>query len=216
MTIKPSKIFEVYEDNRKLYTINLTPGKTFFTEKTKNKYREWDPNRSKVAAAILKGCRNIFIRKGNIILYLGAAHGYTPSYISDIIGNDGFIFAIDNAPRVVRDLVFLAKERKNISPILADANHPEQYKDSVTKVDIVYQDISQKNQVDIFLKNIDSFLKPGGYALIAVKARSIDITKKPKVIFNQTRIHLEEKLTVIDYKSLEPFEKDHCFIICKK
>ena len=216
MPIKPSQIFEVYQDKNRLYTKNLTPGKTFFNERTINDFREWDPEHSKLAAAIFKGCTNIFIRPASIILYLGIAHGYTASYISDIIGNKGFIFGIDPAPRVMRDCVFLAQERKNIAPILADANHPEQYIDKVTQADIIYQDIAQKNQVEIFLKNIDTFLKPNGYALLAVKARSIDIKRKPKQIFNEIRKILEQELTVIDYRTLEPYQKDHAFIICKR
>ncbi len=220
MKIQPSKIFEVYQLNKSLFTKNLTPNKTFFNERTfrdnGTEYREWDPKRSKLASAILKGCSNIFIRKEHVILYLGAAHGYTTSFISDIIGDDGFIFALDIAPRALRDLVFIAKERKNIAPILADANHPEQYIDKVSQVDVIYQDIAQRNQPEIFLKNIETFLKPGGYALIAVKARSIDIRRKPKAIFEETRTLLEKKLTVIDFKILEPYQLDHCFIICKK
>lgn len=218
--IAQSRIFEVYQRGGFIYTKNLTPGKTFFKEKTLTQdnieYREWEPKRSKLAAAILKGCTNTFIRKGSVVLYLGIAHGYTASYISDIIGNDGFIFGIDPAPRVMRDCVFLAKERANIAPILADANHPEQYLDKVSQVDIVYQDIAQRNQAEIFLKNMDIFLKPDGYGLVAIKARSIDIRRKPRSIFEEIRTELEKKSTVIDFRILEPYQLDHCFIICKK
>lgn len=220
MTIKPSKIFEVYQDRNRLYTINLTPKQSFFQERLikhgGKEFREWDPRHSKLAAAILKGCNNTFIRKGDIILYLGASHGYTPSYVSDIIGENGYIFALDLAPRTTRDLVFLCEKRKNIIPILADANHPEDYQDKITQADIIYQDLAQRNQAEIFLKNINLFLKPGGYGLLAVKARSIDIKRKPKQIFNEVRTHLEKHTTVIDFRTLEPFQKDHAFIIVKK
>ncbi len=220
MTIKPSKIFDVYQDYNKLYTQNLTPKQSFFQEKLIKKgnkeYREWDPRRSKLAAAILKGCKNIFIRKGDVILYLGASHGYTPSFVSDLIGENGSIFALDLAPRTTRDLVFLCEKRKNIIPIMADANQLDLFTDKVTQVDIVYQDIAQRNQPEIFLKNINRFLKPNGYGLLAVKAKSIDIKKKPKVIFNEIRQFLEQHSTVIDFKTLEPYQKDHAFIIIKK
>jgi fibrillarin-like pre-rRNA processing protein len=214
--MKPSKIFEVYEDRSKIYTKNLTPGKTFFKERTNDDYREFDPRHSKLAAAIMRGCSNVFIRKGNTVLYLGASHGYTTSFVSDMVGNDGFIFALDSAPRVVRDLVFLAQERKNIAPMLADANHPEEYLDKVTQVDILYQDIAQRNQVEILLKNAKLFLKPGGYALIAIKSRSIDITRKPSQLFNEARAQLDKVMPVVDFRRLEPFEEDHCFMVCKK
>ena len=218
--IKPSKIFEVYEDKRRVYTANLTPGKVVYDEKLlkgKNvEYREWNPGKSKLAAAILKGCPNIFIKKGSIVLYLGSATGTTVSHVSDIVGREGFIFALDFAPIVMRQLVFICKERNNIAPILADANKPLEYADKVSQVDVIYQDIAQKNQVGIFIKNIELFLKDGGYALLAVKARSIDVAKNPKILFKEIKKELEKNLIIIDNRILDPFQRDHCIFICKK
>jgi len=219
--IKPHKIFEVYAGakGRRIFTKSIVPRKAPFGERIiKDKgieYREFDPRRSKLAAAIMKGCTNAGIRKKDVILYLGASHGFTCSFVSDIVGKEGLIFGIDPAPRVVRDLVFLSMERKNIVPILADANHIEEYLDKVCLVDVVYQDIAQRNQAEIFIKNCKRFLKKGGYGLLAVKARSIDIKRKSKSIFNEVRRELEKEFTVIDFRSLEPFEKDHCMIIVK-
>jgi len=59
-------------------------------------------------------------------------------------------------------------------------------------------------------------LKNDGYALLAVKARSIDIAKRPKEIFKEIKQELEKELIIVDYRILEPFQKDHCFFICKK
>ena len=218
--MKAHKLFEIYEDKRRIYTKSLLPKRIHFDERTTRdkgiEYREFDPTRSKLAAMITKGCTNIGIRKNDTILYLGASHGYTCSFVSDIVGEEGFIFGIDPAPRVIRDLVFLSEERKNIVPVLADANHPDQYVDRVCQADIVFQDISQRNQAEIFIKNCDMFLKEGGYGLLTVKARSIDVSKRPKDIFIAIRTQLEKIFTVIDYKLLDPYEKDHCMIIIKK
>lgn len=218
--IQQSKIFEVYEDKRRIYTVNLIPGKTVYDEKLvregKIEYREWNSRKSKLAAAILKGCPSIFIKKGSIVLYLGSATGTTVSHVSDIVGREGFVFALDVAPIVMRNLVFVCNERNNIAPVLADANKPVEYADKVSAVDVIYQDIAQKNQLQIFLKNIGMFLKNDGYALLAVKARSIDIAKRPKEIFKEIKKELEKELIIVDYRILEPFQKDHCFFICKK
>tara|TARA_Y100000310_G_C20460934_1_gene705318 strand:+ start:261 stop:926 length:666 start_codon:yes stop_codon:yes gene_type:complete len=220
MKLKPHKIFEIYTDGRRIYTQNLLKGKKHFQERLVRdkgqEYREFDPRRSKLAAAIMKGCSNTGIRKGDIVLYLGASHGFTPSFVSDIVGQEGLIFGVDPAPRVVRDLVFLSEQRTNIVPMLADANHPEEYADKICLVDVVYQDIAQKNQADIFIRNCQKYLKKGGYGLLAVKARSIDIKRKPKSIFNEIRQELEKIFKVIDFRNLEPFEGDHCMIVIKK
>lgn len=214
--------FNVYQDKRFLYTKNLVPGKSLFEEgliiENKIEYRAWDVYRSKLGAGIKKGLSEIGLKQRDIVLYLGAAHGYTPSYVSDIVGNKGFVFCIDNAPRVVRDLIFVCEERENMAPILIDANHPETYKELITEqVDVVYQDIAQRNQVDIFLKNCDAYLKKAGFGLLAVKARSIDVAEKPKEIFKQVREQLEQSsMVIVDYKELEPYEKDHAMFVCKR
>ncbi|MFH0867989.1 MAG: fibrillarin-like rRNA/tRNA 2'-O-methyltransferase [Candidatus Woesearchaeota archaeon] len=218
--ITKSKIFEVYDDGgRNLYTLNLTPGKKVYDEwlvKQNNiEYREWDPYGSKLASVILNGCRNIFLRKDDVVLYLGSASGTTVSHVSDIVGKDGFVFAVDVAPRVMRDLIFNCEARKNTAPLLVNANHIKELMDRISAVDIIYQDIAQKNQVDIFIKNINAFLKKDGYAIIAVKARSIDVTRYPKQIFNEVREKLEKEFIIVDYRTLEPYQKDHCMFICK-
>jgi len=220
--ISKSKIFEVYEDKarNKLYTVNLAPGKKVYEEALVNQnnieYREWDPYSSKLAALIVNKCQNIFIRKDDAVLYLGSSTGTTVSHVSDIVGNNGFVFAVDLAPRVMTGLIFNLEGRKNIAPILESANHVEKLRERLSIVDVIYQDIAQKNQVDIFLKNIKMFLKKDGYALLAVKARSIDVTRKPRQIFNEVKEQLETEMTIIDYRTLEPYQKDHAMFIVKK
>ena len=203
----------------KLYTVNLTPGKKVYDEeliKQNNvEYREWNAYSSKLAAAILNKCSNIFLRKDDVVLYLGSASGTTVSHVSDIVGKDGFVFAVDIAPIVMKDLIFNCEARENIAPILADANHTKELMERISIVDVIYQDIAQKTQVDIFLKNINGFLKRDGYAIIAIKARSMDVTKNPKQIFKEVRERLEKELIIIDYRTLEPYQKDHCMFICK-
>ena len=204
----------------KLATRNLVPGLTVYNESLVNEngveLREWDPKRSKLAAAILKGIRETGIKDGDKVLYLGAASGTTVSHVSDIVGKNGFVFAVEFAPRVLRKLVFVAEKRKNIAPILADANRPESYLIYGAAADVLYQDVAQKNQTEIFLKNIDLFLKKGGFALLALKARSIDVTKQPRKIFAEVKAELENKLEIVDYRILDPFERDHAFFVCKK
>lgn len=219
---KDKKSFEDKKNRKTLYTINLVPGKALFEEKliqeNNVEYREWDVYRSKLGAAVKRGISQIGIKQGDLVLYLGASHGFTPSYVSDIVGAQGFVFCVDNAPRVVRDLIFICEQRENMAPIMADANHPEAYKDLITReVDVVYQDIAQRNQVDIFLKNCNAYLKKGGFGLLALKARSIDVSKKPREIFKQVRKQLEQSsMMVVDYRELEPYEKDHAFFVCKR
>jgi fibrillarin-like pre-rRNA processing protein len=220
--IESHNIFEIYKDQRgKLYTKSLLkPAKSHFAERIfkqdNGEFREWEPKRSKLAAAVKNGCANTGIRKDHVILYLGASHGFTCSFVSDMIGKEGLIFALDHSPQVLRDLVFLSIDRKNIVPILADVNHLERYSDKVCQADVVFQDVSQRNQAEIFIKNCKMFLKEGGFGLIAVKARSIDVKKDSKIIFQEVRDQIEKEFTIVDFRDLAPHEKDHCMIIVKK
>ncbi len=219
--IREHKLFEIYQEARgkRIFTKNILPGRTHFMERTMRdggkEYREFDPTRSKLAAMIMKGSTNVGIRKNDKILYLGASHGYTCSFVSDMVGEKGIIFGIDPAPRVIRDLIFLAEKRQNIVPMLENANRPQDYHDKVCEVDVVFQDVAQKNQEEIFIKNCKAFLKNGGYGLLSIKARSIDIKRKPKDIFIEIRNKLDRVFKVIDYKLLDPFEADHAMIIIK-
>lgn len=204
-----------------LYTENLNPGKKVYDERLEKKgkieYREWNHKKSKLGAGLLKGISQIGIKPNSVVLYLGSSTGTTVSHVSDIVGKEGFVFALDFAPRVVRELVFLAEERKNIAPILDNAFHPLRYANKISAVDVIFQDIAQRNQVEIFLRNIKMFLVKDGFGLIAIKARSIDVTKKPSIIYKEVKRALEvAKVTIVDYKTLDPYEKDHALFIVKK
>lgn len=212
----------IWMKGRLILTKNRTPGvKLFEYGQTRSidgvEYRVFDPKRSKLAAAIAKGLQQTGITEESRVLYLGASHGYTPSFISDIAA---FVYCIDVAPRVVKDLVFVCEARVNMAPLLADANRPEEYAQEIPTVDVVYQDIAQRNQLEIFTKNCDQYLAPGGKGLLAIKARSIDVTGRPREIFKQVRRAFEgplaDRFVIIDYRELDPFEQDHAFFVVKR
>ena len=79
-----------------LVTKNLVPGESVYGEKrisiesgaegTKTEYRVWNPFRSKLAAGVLGGLDDIFIKPGAKVLYLGAASGTSVSHVADIVG----------------------------------------------------------------------------------------------------------------------------------
>lgn len=201
------------------FFVKTNLNKSFFEEKIIKEdnsiFREVEPKRSKLFASIAKKISQLGIKEDSKILYLGASHGYTVSFLCDVV-NKGNIYALDFAPRVVRDLVFLCEYKENIAPMMEDANRPENYKDKIDEVDVVFMDIAQKEQVKIFLKNCDMFLKVGGFGILALKARSVDVTKHPKDIFKITRAQLENYMSVVDYRELAPYEMDHALFVCKK
>lgn len=208
----------IYGDGNKLYTVNLVPGKRVYGEKLMNKekeYREWDPTRSKMAAAIINGLREAAIKEKSRVLYLGASTGTTCSHVSDIIGSEGIIYAVEFSERVFHPLMNLAKDRKNIVPILADARKPEDY--SFTEYcDVVFVDIADPQETDIAIRNANEFLEHG-YVMVAIKSQSIDVTKKPEQIYKQEAKKMKDAgFTVLQLIDLEPHEDKHAFILAKK
>jgi fibrillarin-like pre-rRNA processing protein len=216
--MKPTRIVGVFRKNDKLYTENPDSCKGFkvYNERLthyKNKeFRSWNPYRSKLAAAILK--KFIFnIKPDSNVLYLGAATGTTVSHISDMV-KDGMVYAVESSPIAANDLIQLSRRRKNVIPILEDAYHSERYCHLVCPVDVVYQDISQRNQAEIFLENIERYLKKDGLGILMVKARSIDVSLKPKETYELVADKLrEQKLNIINLIDLSPYEKDHAAIV---
>jgi fibrillarin-like pre-rRNA processing protein len=179
-------------------------------------FREWDPFRSKLAAAILKGMRSDVVGEGDRVLYLGTSTGTTPSHISDILGPSGLLIGVESAARVARDFVEnVARLRKNVIPYLRDARDPAGY-DTIGKVDLVYCDIAQPDQTEIAIANCESHLKAGGQLLLVVKARSIDVLKQPKKVFEAEKNKLlRSGFTVETVKELSPFDKDHAIILAR-
>lgn len=200
-----------------LLTKNLARGKRVYNEELVVKegieYRTWDPFRSKLAAAILKGLPEDVIREGDKVLYLGTSTGTTPSHVSDLIGEKGLLAGVEFAPRVARDFVEnVARERKNVIPFVADARDPSKY--SIATFDVVYCDIAQPDQTEIAIQNCRQLLREGGRLLLVVKARSIDVVREPSEIFKEEARKLESAgLRIQTVLELSPFDKDHSLIL---
>jgi len=56
---------------------------------TTTEYRVWNPFRSKLAAGVLGGIENTYMKPGSKVLYLGAASGTSVSHVADIVGPAG-------------------------------------------------------------------------------------------------------------------------------
>lgn len=128
------------------------------------------------------------------------------------------IYCVEFAQRSFRDLVNNAcKNRRNMIPILEDARFPVRYRNIVPEVDTVYSDIAQPDQARILSENLDMYIRDKGRFLMAVKARSVSVSKEPSMVYRQERLVLEERgYSIQEMLLLSPFEKDHCMILGSK
>lgn len=206
----------ISESSTRIITKNLVPG----TQGEKlikfrnEEYRIWDPYHSKFAAMLLKGV-SIPIRKESTVLYLGAANGTTVSYVSDIVSL-GTVFAVEFSPRAMHDLIRVSIPRMNLIPILADAQHPNLYRNMVSEVDIIYQDVAQREQAVIAIRNAELFLRKEGFLILMIKCKSIDSAKKTDEVADKELKRLRDIFNVKDLKSLDPFHSDHIAVVAQK
>ncbi|KCZ71995.1 fibrillarin-like rRNA methylase [Candidatus Methanoperedens nitroreducens] len=199
-----------------LSTKSLVPG--VHSEKTitvgDEEFRIWDPYHSKLAAIILKGS-SISIKKDSTVLYLGAANGTTVSHVSDIV-LEGTVFAVEFSPRAMKDLIRISIPRTNLIPILADARYPDSYRNMVSEVDFIYQDVAQREQAGIAIRNASLFLKKNGLLILMIKLKSIDSIKKTDEVAKSEIKRLEDHFNIKELIDLEPFHSDHTAVIAQK
>jgi len=205
-----------------LLTKNFAVGDSVYGEKrisveegeTKTEYRAWNPFRSKLAAAIVGGVGDIHMKPGSKVLYLGAASGTTVSHVSDIVGPEGLVYAVEFSHRSGRDLLNVAKKRTNIIPIIEDARHPHKYRMLVGMVDVIFADVAQPDQARIVAVNAHSFLKNAGHVVISVKANCIDSTAEAEAVFaDEVEKMKKEKIKPLEQLTLEPYERDHAVVV---
>ncbi len=215
-------LLEIIRDNKsRLVTQNKVPGMAVYNEQLISingvEYRVWDPFRSKYAAAFLSGMKKLPQIRDKKILYLGVSTGTTASHFSDILEN-GLIYGVEFSPKVMRKFFRLTEHRSNLIPILADARRPEEYSSYVFEIDLIYQDIAQPEQAKIFGRNVKEYLKNNGEGILAIKSQSIDVAKEPDEIFSKQIAELESDfdLKILEYCSIDSFEKKHAMIIVKK
>ena len=183
-----------------------------YSERMLGTARVWDPFRSKLAALYHKGT-GVEITQETRVLYLGAANGTTVSHVADYAD---VVYAVEFAPRPMQDLLEVARRRKNIVPIMADATRPEQYAPLVETVDLVYQDVAQPDQATIAIRN-SAFLRDGGQIIMMLKTRSVDVRKEPDVVFQETVDALTSAGFVVQESLwLAPYHQDHAAIVCTR
>nr|UXY87037.1 fibrillarin like-protein [Cryptomonas paramecium] len=209
-----------------LCTLNMVPGESVYGEKRfsvlcekkniKIEYRIWNPFRSKLAAAILGGIDNTYIKPGIKILYIGAANGTTVSHISDIIQHQGIVYAVEFSHRSGRDLINTARKRLNIIPIIEDARYPHKYRMFLNAVDLIFCDVSQPDQERILAINAKYFLKTSGHFITVIKANCIDSTVDAALVFAKEVQKLQKaNFYPIEQITLEPYERDHAVVLGK-
>jgi fibrillarin-like pre-rRNA processing protein len=184
-----------------------------WTESSGRLYRSFEPGRSKLAAAVVRGWSGDLPAPGERWLYLGAASGTTASHVADLVGPEGRVYAVEWSVRPFSRLLSLAARWPNLRPVLADARDPLAYADLVPPVDGMYADIAQADQLEIVRRNAELLLTGNGARLLfALKTASMGRHRSA----TGHRVSVEEALattaSLYPSVSIEPFHKGHFLV----
>jgi fibrillarin-like rRNA methylase len=211
--VEPTRWPGVHREGRDLFTVNADPGHRVYGETLRTvggvEYRNWDPFRSKLAAFLLAGAPAELLSPPRRVLYLGGAHGTTVSHLSDLWPS-AQLFVVEKSPTSFAPLLALARRRTNLLPLLTDAQLPERYRADVGEVELLYQDVAQRDQAGIFVENAEACLATGGRGVLMVKARSVTQRRPPGAVVRDARDRLLRWGLKLDGEApLTPFSRDH-------
>ena len=169
-----------------------------------SKWISWNPYHSKLSAYVLGKGKNWPFTKESKILYLGSAEGNTVKFLSKLCVN-GEIIAIDISAIAMAELIALAEKETNIIPFLGDAHFPNKYQAYARKPDILYQDVAQADQIEIFTRNYKFFNPKCGFLMI--KSRSM--SGKDKNIFDKVENILKKEFNYLEIIDITKWAKGH-------
>ncbi len=196
-----------------IYTVS-SYGKSVYGERVSRNggtfLRQWDPKRSKLAALLQKRKDFFPFKYDSRVLYLGAASGTTLSHISDL-ANKGIIYGVEVSYEPFLKLLSLAEDRNNIIPILEDARALEKFSFMIDSPDVIYQDVSQRDQVSIFNQAIHNWPSIK-FGFLVLKIRSISFSRKESEIL-KTALDGIRGMNVVHFLDLRPFHLN-TFMIC--
>ena len=172
--MKETRIFQVQIGNEEqLATKNIVEGTKTHKEKivivNGEEFLEWNPYKSKLAAAIRNGLQILPIIKNSKVICVNPLEESTVLHISNIVGSGGSVFIIDVDKNKKNFLNQLADTHKNIIPIYDTVDELSSSSSITGKVDAFYVDIPESEQIETIVKKYGSLLKNEGFLMLVVK-----------------------------------------------
>ena len=172
--MKETRIFQIQIGNEEqLATKNIVKGTKTRKEKivivNNEEFLEWNPYKSKLAAAIRSGLQILPIIKNSKVVCINPLEESTILHISNIVGSKGSVFVIDVDKNKKSFLNKLVNTHKNIIPIY-DTVDELSFSSSITgKVDALYVDIPESEQIETIVEKYGSLLKNEGFLMLIAK-----------------------------------------------
>ncbi len=213
--MKNNIIWTTYDNSLRLTTKNLVKGFKFKNEKLiyrdQNELRLWKPYRSKLAAGIINGLEIIPLSEDSRILYFGIKNGITLNHMSDIVGQNGKIFAISE--QIDYSLKNLSKIKENI--ILLEQDKSKNFERLITeKVDLLFVDLPETNYSEIII-NFKKFLHDSGFLIFIFRTKDARVKNKNSENKLDLFDELNSNFQIIQIINLTDFFKEFSMVLAK-
>ena len=172
--MKETRIFQIQiGDKEQLATKNIVEGTKTHKEKivivNDEEFLEWNPYKSKLAAAIRNGLQILPIIKNSKVVCINPLEESTILHISNIVGSEGSVFVIDVDKNKKSFLNKLVNTHKNIIPIYDKVDELSFFSSITGKVDALYVDIPESEQIETIVEKYRSLLKNEGFLMLIAK-----------------------------------------------
>jgi len=172
--MKEARIFQIQIGNEEqLATKNMVKGTKTRKEKivivNNEEFLEWNPYKSKLAAAIRNGLQILPIIKNSKVVCINLLEESTMLHISNIVGSGGSVFVIDVNKNKKSFLNKLVNTHKNIIPIYDTVDKLSSSLSITGKVDALYVDIPESEQIETIVEKYGSLLKNEGFLMLIAK-----------------------------------------------
>ena len=172
--MKETRIFQIQIGNEEqLATKNIVEGTKTHKEKivivNDEEFLEWNPYKSKLAAAIRNGLQILPIIKNSKVVCINPLEESTILHISNIVGSEGSVFVIDVDKNKKSFLNKLVNTHKNIIPIYDTVDELSSSSSITGKVDALYVDIPESEQIETIVEKYGSLLKNEGFLMLIAK-----------------------------------------------
>ncbi|KAK1358838.1 hypothetical protein POM88_043312 [Heracleum sosnowskyi] len=194
-------------------TKNLVPGEALYGEEliyiqnedgTDIEYRVWNPLKSKLAAAIMCGVKNICVKPGAHVLYIGDVCEITVTYLSDLVGSDGLVYVVGISDVVVN----MVEKRPNVITIIEKPNLCCNYRMVLGMVDVIFANvvnpIVSPHEAHWIVNNARFYLRAGGHYMISTQANNINSTSQGILANND----FQRQFNPIELVMLEPIVRE--------
>ena len=150
---------------------------------------------------------NAPFKEGSVVLDLACGKGNYSLFLSDAVGENGLIYAVDLWEEGIQLLDDLLQEKgiTNIFPLIADATQDieiDEYSIDICLMATVLHDFAEIDKADHVLKTVKTLLRPNGH-LAVIEFKKIEGPPGPPISIRLSEEETEALVTKNGFKKIK-------------